>query len=270
VINVKVAIGAALVGAAALGATIAAFSNAQTESTPTTSSFDAAEEDAIREIVRNYLLDNPDVLINSLNTYAAKERAEAEARTIEDAKANLQALLDDKYGFTAGANPAAATVAVVELFDYHCGYCKRAAGLVQDLTKNDPTVKVVFREFPILRQESDYAAQVALAARAQGKYADLHFAMMNATGVLTKERIQEIAVSKGVDFNAIEEALGDPAINESINATHQLASDLAIDGTPAFIIASLNGDFVDVLPGFDAQRLNEAIAEAKKAAKKKG
>ncbi|MEX0644812.1 MAG: DsbA family protein, partial [Parvularculaceae bacterium] len=153
-------------------------------------------------------------------------------------------------------------------FDYHCSYCKRAAGLVQDLVKTDPSVKVIFRELPILRPESDYAAQVALAARAQGKYADLHFAMMDASGVLTKERIMEIAASKGVDFAAIEEALRDPAIAQSIDDSHRIASELAIDGTPAFIVASLDGKFIDVFSGYDAEGLTASIAKAKKAAKK--
>lgn len=267
--QVRILIGAALVGAAVLGAVVAGFSSAQPESAATTDSFDAAEEGAIREIVRNYLLDNPEILIESLNAYAAKERAQSETRFKDGARENLDALIAGEAGFVTGANPAAATVAVIEFFDYHCSYCKRAAGLVQDLTKTDPSVKVVFRELPILRPESDYAAQVALASRAQGKYADLHFAMMGATGVLTKERIKEIAENEGVDFGAIEEALRDPAINQAIDETHRIASEMAIDGTPAFIVASLDGDFVDVFPGYDPEKLTALIAKAKKAAKKK-
>ncbi len=267
--QVKLMIGAALVGAAALGAIVAGFSNAQQETARTTNSFDAAEEGAIREIVRNYLLDNPEVLIESLNAYAAKERAASETRFKDGAKENLTALISDEAGFATGANPTAAGIAVIEFFDYHCSYCKRAAGLVKDLTKTDPSIKVVFRELPILRPESDYAAQVALASRAQGKYADLHFAMMDATGVLTKERIKEIAEREGVDFEAIEAALRDPAINQAIDETHRIASEMAIDGTPAFIVATLDGEFVDVFPGYDPEKLTASIAKAKKAAKKK-
>jgi protein-disulfide isomerase len=267
--RVKILIGASLAGAAALGAIVAGFSNAQQEPAQTTDSFDAAEESAIRDIVRNYLLDNPEVLIESLNAYAARERAASETRFKEGAKENLKALVEDGAGFATGADPAAATVTVIEFFDYHCSYCKRAAGLVRDLTKTDPAVKVVFRELPILRPESDYAAQVALASRAQGKYADLHFAMMGATGVLTKERIKEIADGAGVDFAAIEEALLDPSINQAIDETHRIASEMAIDGTPAFIVASIDGDYIDVFPGYDPEEITASIAKAKKAAKKK-
>ncbi|MEX0644249.1 MAG: hypothetical protein WD076_03005, partial [Parvularculaceae bacterium] len=114
--HVKILIGAALFGAAALGAIVAGYGSAQQEKTQTTQSFDAAEEGAIREIVRNYLLDNPEILIESLNAYAAKEREASETRFKDGARENLNALLDGGSGYSAGANPAAATVAVVEFF----------------------------------------------------------------------------------------------------------------------------------------------------------
>ncbi|MGE0409113.1 MAG: DsbA family protein [Amphiplicatus sp.] len=253
----KLAIGAALAGATLFGAIVVGFVNAGDRAERITTAFDAAQEDAIREIVRDYLLKNPEVMIESLNAYSARER-----------QARARDLLDSPGGFTAGANPEKAKVAVIELFDYHCGYCKRAMPLVQDLVKSDPAVKVVFREFPILRPESEYAAKVALASRAQGKYQDLYFAFMDASGVLTKERVEEIAKSKGVDFAAIEKALADPSIEEALDETHAVARDMRLDGTPVFIVASLDGDFLDVIPGFAPEAVSGAIAEAKKATKR--
>lgn len=277
--NRNIAIGAALGGAALLGALAVAYSSAQGDKSPaasktaavpapakpSTTSFDAAEEQAVRAIVRNYLIEHPEVLVEAMRAYDSKQ----EMARLDLAKSKVAALSSPEHGYVAGANPAAAQVAVIELFDYHCGYCKKAVGLVRELTKSDPAVKVVFRELPILREESEYAAKAALAARAQGKYQELHFAMMSATGVLTKERVEEIAKSNGIDVARLKADMASKAVKESIEETEKVARDLEVDGTPTFIIASLNGDFVDVVAGFSAERVTAAIAEAKKAAKNK-
>ncbi|MEQ1929238.1 MAG: DsbA family protein [Parvularculaceae bacterium] len=275
--NRNLAIGAALGGSALLGALAVAYSNAQGDKSgqsvkagaPTTTAFDGAEEEAIRTIVRNYLLEHPDILVDSLNAYSERKEAEDRSNALATARKNLAALVSPDHGFVAGANPAAAQVAVIELFDYHCGYCKKAVGLVRDLTKSDPAVKVVFRELPILREESEYAAKAALASRAQGKYYDLHFAMMGATGILTKERIAGIAKEKGVDLARLEADINSKVVKESIEETDKVARDLRVDGTPTFIVASLNGEFIEVIPGFSAEKVMEAVAAAKKSAKKK-
>ncbi len=268
----ELAIGAALAAAVALGATIAAFGNAQSskpgaENRSPSEIFPAAEEDEIRAIVREYLLENPEIIIESLQAYDVRQREAADMQARDNARANLSTLLDDKGGFTVGANPAKAKVAVIELFDYHCGYCKRATGLVQDLARKDEAVKVVFREFPILREESRYAAKIALASAAQGKYADMHFAMMGASGILDKKRIAEIAGKHGLDVAALEKAAASPAIEKAIDETHRIAATMGVEGTPAFIIASLDGAFIEVVPGYSEDHVRAAIAEAKKAGK---
>lgn len=274
--KINPAVGAALAGAALLGATIVAYGNAQSAKPaqsvkagePTTAAFDGAEEEAIRTIVRSYLIDHPEVLVEALDAYSEKERVAAETKALDNARKNLAALTAPDHGFVAGSNPAAAQVVVIELFDYHCGFCKKAMGMVRELTKADPAVKVVFRELPILREESEYAAKAALAARTQGKYSELHFAMMSATGILTKDRISEIARANGVDVKRLEADIGSAAVKKSLEETEKIAREMAVDGTPTFIIASLDGDFIEVIPGFREESLIEAIAKAKKAAKK--
>ena len=266
--NQKFAIGAALAGAAALGALAVAYSNAQTSS----GEFSPSQEDAIKEIVRQYIVDHPDEVLDAVNSYISQRQIDAAAeskKTAEQyARDNLSELLDDRHGFAAGANPAAAQVAVVEFFDYHCGFCKRSTPFVKELTKSDPAVKVVFREYPILREESEYAAEAALASRAQGKYTEFHFAMMNASGLINKERAQEIAKSVGIDLSALDKEIQNPDIKKAIDETHRITSEMAVDGTPTFIVASLNGKYVEVIQGADTDGVKAAIAEAKKAAKK--
>ncbi len=272
--NTKLAIGAALGGAVILGATIAGWSAAQSggkdqssATKPGDAVFSELEEEEIGEIIRAYLLENPEVIIEAVNAYSARERLAAQEHAKASARENLTALLDEKTAYVAGADPSKAKVAVVELFDYHCSFCKRAADNVKKLAESDKDVKVIFRELPILRQESELAAEMALAAREQGKFLDFHFAMMNSGGVLTPERIEAIAKEQGLNVAALKTAAKDKSIAAAISENHRLADQMRTDGTPTFIVASLDGSYVDVLEGYRPDVLAEMVEAAKKAAK---
>lgn len=279
---VKASIGAALAGAFVLGALFVAYPAAQTsgpadgaepapisrpaEAPPPETSFSDLQEDEIRELVRDYLLRNPEVIIEAVNEYSRRQREVADAQARAIAADSLSALLDPKGGFVAGKKPENAKIAVVEFYDYHCGYCKRAAPLMKDLIAKESDVKVVFRELPVLREESDYVAEMSLAAREQDKFLDFHFAMMEASGVLTPERVKEISKKAGLDVKALEKARENRAIPATINESQVLAGGMGLDGTPAFIIASVDGSYVDVVPGFRADAILASIDEARKAA----
>ncbi len=277
----NLAIGTALVAAAAVGALAVSYSGAQPrpaappEARPATSdetsarvstSFTAAQEQDIEALVRAYLLDNPEIILESLQLYQQREQLAVQERYIEGTRRNLAALTDDRDGFGAGADLSEAKVAVIEFFDYHCGYCKRATGLVQDLTQADPQVRIFFREFPILRAESEVAAEYALAARKQNKYADFHFALMETPGVLTEKRIKNIARQNGLNVAQLEKDRKSAAVRQALRKTDQIAEDMGVDGTPSFIVTTLDGSFVEVFPGYDAERLLAAIEKAKEVA----
>ena len=139
--------------------------------------------------------------------------------------------------------------------------------MVMDLVRNDKAVKVVFRELPILREESDYAAEVSLAAREQGKFLDFHNAMMQASGVLTKERIHDIARKQGLNVDKLQAAAKNNIVPAAIAQNHAIAREIGVEGTPTFIIATLDGAYIDFVPGFDQQVIKDKIAEAKLAAR---
>ena len=272
----RIGIGAALAGAFALGVTVISLSGAQPSASSSgaseenaagvETSFSTEQEDDIRALVQDYLMTNPEIIIQAVNEYSRRERLNAEIMAREGAKEFLPALLDPKHGYVAGRDPENAKVAVIELFDYHCGFCKRAVPLVKDLTKDEKDIQFVFREFPILKKESDYAAEMALAAREQGKFLDMHFAMMESSGTLTKDRIKDIAKKQGVDFNALEAARQSPDVPAAINETVSIARAMGVEGTPAFIIASTNGEYINVVQGFDPESLLQSIDEARAAA----
>jgi len=271
--HAKFAIGAALAGAFILGALAVGFSSAQPEPAiskppqhlPDTS-FSNSQEEEIGEIVRAYLMENPEVIIEAVNEYSSRQRYAAEERMRQVAAENLSFLLDPETGYVGGKNPAKAKVAVIEMFDYHCSFCKHASSLVKDITKKDAGVKVAFRELPILREESGYAAEMSLAARDQGKFLDLHFAMMGASGVLTKERVQDFARKQGLDVKKMEAAIQNGKISSAIESNQAIAAEMGAEGTPVFIIASLNGDYVEVINGYRPEEIRTMIKEAKKAA----
>ncbi|MEM9494735.1 MAG: DsbA family protein [Pseudomonadota bacterium] len=270
--NTKIAIGAALAGAVVLGAVIAGWSSAQpagVDKAPApidrAANFSADEEGEIREIVRAYLLENPEVIIEAVNAYSMRQRLEADARARDTAQENLAALINAETGFAAG-DAGSAKVAVIEMFDYQCGHCKRAAGVVKSLADDDKDVMVVFRELPIFGGDSEYAAEIALAAREQDKFLDMHFALMDAKGSLTADRVKKIAKKKGLDLAKLEKDRADKSVSAAIEANHRLAQDMGVEGTPAFIIAALDGSYVDVMAGYHRETLMGKISEAKKAA----
>jgi len=135
---------------------------------------------------------------------------------------------------------------------------------MQELASEDPTVRVVFREFPILREESELASRYALAARSQNKYQEFHFALLGSGGVLNEKRLKEIAKKTGLDVSQLENAVkSDNGIRDSIRDNQNVARDLQLDGTPSFIITSLESDFLEVIPGFSPEGVRQAIKDAK-------
>ncbi len=271
-LNAKTAIGAALAGAFALGALAVGYSAAQQKDekpkashAKVSTSFSETEEEEIGDIVRAYLMENPEVIIEAVEAYRVQLQLAEVDRAKTAAAQNLALLLDPATSHVAGKNPDTAKIAVIEMYDYHCGYCKRAAPLITDVLKKDADVKIVFRELPILREESAYAAEMALAARDDKKFLDFHFDMLGASGVLTEDRVDAMAKKHGLDVAAMKKEIASGAIPDMIQANHLLAQEMGVDGTPAFIVATLDGSYVDVMIGWSEERLKDMIAEAKQA-----
>jgi protein-disulfide isomerase len=191
---------------------------------------------AMERMVRDYLLDNPEILIEMQERLQAnQEAADQQAREQALAQVNKDRLTDPRIAFTTG--PADAKVTVVEFFDYRCGFCKASLPAMKAALQNHPDVRFAFVEYPILSEQSLVAARAAVAARRQeGKYVPFHLALMEATGDLPEERVYMIAESAGVDVTKLRLDMEDPAILEGLMASRALAEELQINGTPSFII----------------------------------
>ncbi|MBL8689026.1 MAG: thioredoxin domain-containing protein [Rhodospirillaceae bacterium] len=196
--------------------------------------FSPDQKKAIEEIVRAYILKNPEIIREAVEALQAKEQQSAEERRVE-----ALARLKDELAFDPGSpvlgNPTG-DVTVVEFFDYRCPYCKRTAPVIDQLVKEDGRIRRVMKEFPILGPESLFASRVALAAKAQDKYEPMHRLLIAAKGALDQETVMKLAKEAGLDMAQLKRDLNSAAIDEALKKNRDLAGQLEITGTPAFII----------------------------------
>jgi len=193
----------------------------------------AAASPSIDQQISQYLKDHPEEVLTALKL------AQANAEKQKAADAQLAVAEKQDQIFNNPADPVVGNVngdvTVVEFFDYRCPYCKRVSDSLMTLVKDDPKVKVVFKEFPILGPESVVAARIALAAHRQGKYEQVHTAFMAHKGSFEQSDLLELAASVGADPAKLAADMQDPAIQGQLLATESLAAALGITGTPGFL-----------------------------------
>ncbi len=211
----------------------------------------------IEAIVRDYLMREPEVVFQALEELQRRQAAAQSERQQAAIKSQEDQLLRDPEAPVAG-NPDGA-VTLVEFFDYRCHYCRRVVGSVQELIEEDTDLRLVFKELPVLGEDSIRAARAALASRKQDRYLPFHFALMDSDD-LSMTGIKQTAASIGLDAEQLQADMEAPEIDAAIQANYELARALGIEGTPAFVV----GD--QLVPGaVDRPRLEELIAEARAA-----
>lgn len=187
----------------------------------------------VEKVVADYLKRNPDAVVDAIRAFQARE----EQLEQESQKAKVAALWDQlskPQGDPVIGN-ADSDVTLVEFFDYRCGYCKQVANDVTDLAAGKNAPRIVMREFPILSPDSITAARAALAAEYQGKYLEMHTALMAAGGAFDEARIMEIATEVGLDTERLKTDMNKAEIQATLARNHALAEALGIRGTPAFV-----------------------------------
>jgi protein-disulfide isomerase len=221
----------------------------------------AEQANDVRQIVRELLRDNPEIILDAIEALQARDQASAEERARSVIRARRDELLNDPDSPVAG-NPAG-DITLVEFFDYQCPYCKRVHPTIQALLRDDPSLRFVYKEWPILGAASVYAARAALAARAQGKYQELHAALMETRGTLSESSVLAAARAAGLDVDRLKRDMDAQVktAEASFARTMALARALDIRGTPAFVV----GDTV-IRGAVDAGSLKKIVAEARRRA----
>lgn len=219
-----------------------------------------ADRQQVEEIVRDYLLKNPELLIEVQTALEDKQKEaqrQASLATIKSAKEVIfNAATDGIMG-----NPNGKTT-IVEFYDYNCGFCKRALPDMQALTAADPDLRFVLKELPILGPDSQKAHVVAQAFKhlMPEKYPEFHLRLLGGEARATEETAILVATSLGADEGKLREEMKNPVIQQAFDATYELANKLAITGTPSYVV----GDEV-VFGALGQQVLQEKIAAARAA-----
>ncbi|HEX4951393.1 MAG TPA: DsbA family protein [Blastocatellia bacterium] len=222
----------------------------------------AEQRTTIETVVREYLLNNPSILREVMQALQVKEEKERQARAAANLQAHQAELYADPDTPTAGNPKGDVTIAV--FFDYNCGYCKKTLPGLSTLLAKDPSLKVVYKELPVLGTTSLLGARAALAAHKQGKYAAFHEALVQLPNI-TLEEIKTLAERLGLDYGRLVKDLEDAKTLESLERVARLATALEINGTPAYIVGE------QLIPGaIDADALAQLVAnERAKLAKAK-
>jgi|TARA_B100000768_G_C11247603_1_gene362525 protein-disulfide isomerase len=200
------------------------------------------------------ILENPQIIMQAVAILEQRERERAAsgANTVR-----LQ-LEQDPNSPNLG-NPDG-DVTVIEFFDYNCPYCRKAGQTVQELLASDANVRVIYREWPILGEDSVFASRAALAARAQGKYEEFHWALMNGEGRASEASILKLARHLGLDVEKLQADMTSPAVEAHIAQSNALARTLGFTGTPAFIVGDRTA------PGMlSTDEITAMVAEARAA-----
>lgn len=207
--------------------------------------FTPQQQTAIQTIVHDYLIKNPNVILEAVQSLQQKAHAAMVQKAQQVINTQSPILFNDPNSPVAG-NPKA-PISVVEFFDYQCPYCKRIAPAINQLTKENPQVRVVYKELPIFGDSSVFAAQAALAAEKQNKYLPFHLALMEAKPPFSSQQILTIAKSVGIDINQLQTDMKNQAITSEIKSNIALANQMQLIGTPAFVVAkiAMNGNTIN-------------------------
>ena len=202
----------------------------------------AEERAAFGDAVREYLLENPQVIFEAVAVFEqqqaeAEARAEEQARLKAEAEANSEALFNDARSWVGG-NPDG-DITLIEFLDYKCGFCKRAHGEVAQLLEADGNIRLIVKEFPILGEQSVTAARYALAVKnvaGDAAYKDINDALMTFNGDISERTLRRLSSTFDLDWDTIEAEMGSEAVTEQIRDTRALAQRLNITGTPTFVL----------------------------------
>lgn len=217
---------------------------------------ESISEERIKELVLEAIIENPSIVIDAINLYQEQQEQERQAAAAAGLAA-FQAeitLAEDApvFGNVEG------DITIVEFFDYNCGYCKRVASAVEELVASDDQLRIVYREWPILSEDSVIAARASLAAMEQDKYEEFHKALMTERRV-DQNAVVRVAQTLNLDIPRLEQDMNRIETRDHIQKSREYADALGFTGTPAFLIGT------ELVPGAVSLEQLRAIVAAERA-----
>ena len=243
----------AIFGAATLVAAASAFvipSSAQDAA-----AFDAKQKEAIRAIIKEYILEQPEILREAITELNKRQ----EMAATEERKKALASLYKADSPFSVGSGK----ITMVEFFDYNCGYCRKAFENLVSVADTEKDIRVVFVEFPILTEGSRVASQAAIAASKQNKYFEFHQGLMRHKGEIKEDVVFKVAADVGLDVEKLKADMKAPDVEALIEKNLELGTAMGVQGTPAIFV----GD--EAIPGAP-ENLNAILKTAVAGIREKG
>ena len=196
-----------------------------------------AERTALRAEIRAYLLENPGIIMEAVDVLEKQQQAAAAAHDLSLVKANRDAIFNDGYSYVGGNLDGDLTL--VEFVDYRCGYCRKAHEEVKQLIEMDGNIRLIYKEFPILGDDSVASSRFAIATKqvaGNEAYALVHDALIAFNGDVTETALSRLSDALGLDTDAILARMNADSVTAEIAQTRALAQKLAISGTPTFVL----------------------------------
>lgn len=248
-----------LVSLACTGLPYAAIAD-QTANAP---SFSEAQTAEIHQIVKKFIEKNPDIVLSSFQLAMEKEQKDALVKMEKAVAKNKDKLFDNKNDPIDG-NPKG-TQSLVVFMDPVCGFCKKFHEEIITLIAKNKDVKVIFKDIPIMGEKSELAVEALIAAKEQGKYAQLQKAIFSSEKPLTKRQLMKIASSLGINTKKLQEDMKSKAVKDQVAETLELASSIGVNATPTLIINE-----TEVAPGYmTADELDKKLKAKKESESKK-
>ena len=199
------------------------------------SSVTPEQQKDIEKVVHDYLVNNPEVLVEASQALQQKQQQNVQ----QQAKAAIFENAAQLFGgsSTVIGNPKG-NVTMVEFFDYQCIHCKKMAPTISELVKKDKNLRVIYKEFPIFGKSSELASQAALAAAMQGKYMQMHEALLKVEKRLDTKVVMDTAKSIGLNMTKLQKDMESKEVTDQLEANRQLAEKMHLMGTPAFVVAA--------------------------------
>ena len=210
-------------------------------------------EQQIENIIKKYILENPEILIESLEKFTANQK-EKEKKSFVNILNNFY---DTKvYESLPRIGNIDSKLIIVEFVDYNCGYCKKTLSTISKLMKNFDNIQIVFIDYPILSESSEIAARASLAANEQNAYFEYHTILLNNTKSINENILYKIAKELSLDIEKFKKDISSEKIKNNIIKNIKFANSLKIKGTPTFIIGK------QILPGaYDYEKLKKIILD---------
>jgi protein-disulfide isomerase len=211
--------------------------------------FSDAQKGEIESIVKAYILKNPEIVQQAFEELTNREKA-SEAAARAKSLSDVQGPLYSSPNEAVVGNPQG-KITLVEFFDYNCGYCKKMLPDLARLIKENPDLRVILRDFPVLSDASIDAATIAASVRDQfkgEKFWEYHQRLLGLHGLVGKEQAVDLAQEMGADMPRLARDAQAPSAKAGLEESFKFGRLLQIQGTPSYVVGDA---VVDGAVGFD-------------------